>query len=176
VSGSKSVTFGINIWPWELLSFFFNSPYIFRIACLGNFIFSLKIQLQNIYVRFSFKVMAPWPKSRQRAVVCNSKTTGRKLLELDWNICYLLQKLRNYGVPKFIIDYLASFLTRRQQMSIWIWWHCVENATRFMAWTTHLSDFDRWPSLSYKSHCRPYKASWSSSAMNLSDYCRWRYI
>jgi len=57
--------------------------------------------------------MAPRPKSRQRAVVCNSKTTRRKLLELDWNICYYLQKLRNYGVPKFIIDYLASFLTRR---------------------------------------------------------------
>jgi len=27
----------------------------------------------------------------------------------------VLQKLRNYGVPKFIIDQLASFLTRRQQ-------------------------------------------------------------
>jgi len=48
----------------------------------------------------------------------------------------VLQKLRNYGVPKFIIDWLASFLTHRQQRvkianvysvhgldhsSFWIW-------------------------------------------------------
>jgi len=47
-SDSKLVAFDFDLWPWELLSYFFYSGYIFQMAWPSNFIFSLATHLQNI--------------------------------------------------------------------------------------------------------------------------------
>jgi len=89
-NGWKLVTFdldlGLNLWPSVLLLYFLNSGYIFWVAWPSNFIFSLEMQLQTIWSRFSFKVMGSRSRSQQQKSN-NSKTTGRKLLGLDQNMC-----------------------------------------------------------------------------------------
>jgi len=44
----KLVTFDLDLWPWELFSYFSSSGYIFRMALPSNFISGMVIQLPNV--------------------------------------------------------------------------------------------------------------------------------
>jgi len=59
-------------------------------ASPSNVIFGAETRLQNIQVKVQFKIMGPRSRSRQQksGSVELKKTTGRKLLWLDRNICY----------------------------------------------------------------------------------------
>jgi len=55
-SAWKLVTFDLDLWTWEIFSYFSNSGYTFRMALPSNFISRS---------RFSFNVMGPRSRSRQ---------------------------------------------------------------------------------------------------------------
>jgi len=56
----------------------------------SNVIFSMEVHLQNVEVMVQFQGCGSKVKvtAVKKAVACNSKTTGRKLLGLYRNVCY----------------------------------------------------------------------------------------
>jgi len=44
----KLMTFDLDLWPWELFSYFFSSGYTFTMAWPSNFVFGVRIHLYNI--------------------------------------------------------------------------------------------------------------------------------
>jgi len=85
----KLVTFDLDLESY--FRFFPSTGYTFRMALPSNFIFSMMIHYQNIYLGHG-SVSKSWVQGQghgsANAVACNSITTGRKLLGLDQKICH----------------------------------------------------------------------------------------
>jgi len=88
--GWKLVTFDLDLWPWELFPYFFNSGNNFWMALLySNSIFGMGIHLRISRLYSSFKVMVQGQgHGIEKTVACSLKTTGRKFLEFARNIYY----------------------------------------------------------------------------------------
>jgi len=83
--GWKLVTFNIDLWPWKLFSYFIQ----FRLYILNGLTWQLHFQFGDTsseYLHHGW-VSRSWVQRQghgsEKAVACNSKTTGWKLLRLD---------------------------------------------------------------------------------------------
>jgi len=80
----------LTFWPWELYAYFSNLGYIFWMTLPSNFIFSFR-DTSSEYLTHSLvwrSLVQGQGDSSEKAVACNSETTGWKLLGIDWNICH----------------------------------------------------------------------------------------
>jgi len=85
----KLVTFDLDLWPWGLFSYFFDSGYIFLKVWRSNFVFSWRHIFRISRSQFSFEVIGLGSRSLQRK--CGSmklKNYWPEIAGLDRKVCY----------------------------------------------------------------------------------------
>jgi len=106
----------------ELFSYFSNSGYTFWMALPSYFIFDRDTTSEYLgHGSVSWSWVQGQGHGNERAVACNSKTTGRKLLGIDRNICYELLTF-DFGTYFWISSIQAlsfEFLKLAASFSVW---------------------------------------------------------